>query len=592
MSPDKKKTKDFLESLLSKVSKQFPPLDWALNYHMSTRGGKMSFGNASYLLKLYMHDFKKNPIVYVKSSVQSGKSEWVILRALTWCNEGLTVLYTLPDEKLKNRFVRNRLDKTLQLVPFYKKQLMEATGSAKNVNLKHFGKGTLAFANSSGVSQFLEIPADALIADEYDRFDLSTYERAYDRLSSSPYKYIIEIANPTISDFGIDFKFQKSNQNIWHIKCPYCNTWQNFDWFKQIVRQIDDTIYEIRDKGFLNGIVDDIRPLCIKCEKPLNRHALGEWIPTYPNRNEYGYQISKLFTINNPMKDLFDKFISSIGNAIKTQVFYNSDLGECYTAKGAKLTLSSLKECEDAYEMLHSSDKPCIGGVDVGSSLHVIIGEILPEGATRVIYIEKIELDEDFSSLDKLFIRYPKLQILNIDMRPETRAVKNLHSRHPQKVFMTEYIDGYFDFQVNYNENRIKTDRTTIMDDVLQTIIGKTDILPLGTESICSGEFAQQMTKPTRVFQEKNGDLGTEKGRYVYVGNPDHFYHAYNYMKIARKMVNTGTVVMTADLNKPYKEAAKKATENDIGPQMEKVLLPPGTHPSVIAAYKRMLGKK
>lgn len=557
-------------------------LDWALRYHRSTRGKRMSFARAPYLLSIYQHDFTQHPILGIKSSVQSGKSEFMIVRTFHWAHMGLTVMYTLPDDKLQNRFVRNRIDTLFNKVPFYQHLLNNATGTAKNVGLKHFSRGVLNFVHSGNEKSFLEIPADAIVADEYDKFNMANYEKAPDRLSSSDYKFQLISANPTINSFGIDEKFQNSTQNLWYIKCPHCGKYINLNWFDHFVFEEDSNLFLPRDFDWNEDLSRDMMPVCDKCNKLFDRHSYGNWVSMFPKRKEVGYQISKLFTYNNSMAELYNKFVKAIGNPTRMQVFHNSDLGECYEPEGAKLTETLLKSREREYHFQLSSMHPCIMGVDVGNVLNVIIGEPLPFDMVKVIYIAEVKQDNNFSELDKLMKAF-NVRTCVIDARPESRMAKMFSDRNPGKVYLAEYIYSLRDPQIAYRDDFqfVQVDRTTIMDDIQQDFLIQDGwILPIGATECCSGAFKKQMCIPTRIYEEgKNGE-----GKYIYVGSPDHFYHACVYAKLARRQMG-GTLVHTVDLGTPQKTIDNK----NIRP---KVVLPPGSHPSLLAAYGKYFNKE
>lgn len=518
--------------LIKQLTSPYRALYNAIHHHHSTRGKKMNFTDYKYLVDVYLDS---SPEIYIKSSVQSGKSEWAVVTHLTFAEMGLTVLYVLPDDKLRTRFTRNRVDKMFQTVPHYAEMYSKGIGGAKNVNLKHYGRGTIVYAHSGSVNDFKELPADILFVDEFDQCNMENMAIAEDRLSSSDYKLVRYIANPTVSNYGIDEKINKTDNKFWHVKCDHCGHWQSLDFFKNIVYLDDNGSYKLIDDEWDWETRRDINVYCQKCHKEIDRlSSSADWVAKHPNRLASGYNISKIFSPHNTISELWDNFYDAQNNESKLQTFYNSDLGLCYEASGSKLSATILDACKSEYRMTNICEYPCVIGIDVGRNLHTTIWRVFEDGDMMLV---GLHLLKHFEEVDGLIERF-NVKSLVVDAMPETRKSLELCERHPNIAYMCYYTQNKFDEMqglrkvTTQDSSRyvISADRLLIMDNVMEKFITSKFILPSNANDLFDGDFYDQLCVPTRIWES---DGGTD-GRFVYTKGQDHWYHSTNYALMAR----------------------------------------------------------
>jgi len=226
-------------------------------------------------------------------------------------------------------------------------------------------------------------------------------------------------------------------------------------------------------------------------------------------------------------------------------------------------------------------------GVDVGNVLNVTVSEVTDNGLGRLIWAEELFFDDDFSKLIELIRRYPNMRALCIDARPETRMVNQLIKLFPGKVFKVEYIESIRELVVNYEESLIKVDRTYIMDEVLSVLSAPASgmqgwELPMNAAELCNGNFYEQLIKPTRVFLQGEG---TKEGKYTWLGAPDHFYHAFGYMKMARHFI-TGKAVHKMEVGSTAKPTSTNDNYDKFKDHRQGIILPANVHPSIRMLYE------
>jgi len=391
------------------------------------------------------------------------------------------------------------------------------------------GKGTVIFVSAFTPASFIEFPADTLIVDELDRTVIENVNKGLSRLSASKHKMIKKISNPTIEAYGIDEEYSKSNQFKWHIKCDCGHEFQP-DFFAHVVRDVGNGRYAIRDKEYDKASDKDIRLICDKCGRAVDRYSEGRWIASYLDRTNTGYQISKLYASTDKITELVGRFGDGLKNDSKLQDFYNFDLGLAFTAKGAKISELMLDACIQPYTMPEGlTEGASVAGIDVNYPFfNVVILQIIDD-KLRAVYINTIR---DYKGLKQLLKSY-NVRCGVIDAGPERRISAAICARVPG-MFRCDYITGVAKPTVDADRKRVTRNRTVALDNVKEAILMKLIELPSNARSI-EGFYAQ-MCASTRVFDEKarkgEGDYNWVEG-----SKADHYHHCIGYALIARKLL-------------------------------------------------------
>ena len=121
----------------------------------------------------------------------------------------------------------------------------------------------------------------------------------------------------SIADYGIDRKYQQSDQRAWLIKCDRCNTWQELT-FEDNLKVVDESLI---DK--MSGVV---RPgatqyVCKHCGKNIEseRWYSGEWVKKYPDSGKSaGFFVSQM----NAVWLSSDQIFANSLNANSPQLFH------------------------------------------------------------------------------------------------------------------------------------------------------------------------------------------------------------------------------------------------------------------------------
>lgn len=515
----------------------------------------MSFGRVPFLISIYKALQEARRLLVVKS-VQSCVSEALIVSHFEEASRGLAILYVLPKSDLRNTFVQNRVNRAINAVPKYKDVLKSVVSTAKadSIILKIFGKGVIKYVDSNSPANFIEFPADAIYLDERDQMNQQNIEMAPDRLVASKWKLQREVGNPSIEDFGVSERWGESSQGIWHIKCGGCNYWQHPDWFMNVVRELDNNKFEIRDREFVKREREHPRVLCRKCGKPLYRFAEGEYVHKYENRKWRGLHVNKIFGAQfELLSDMIDTFFKALKNDMKMQIFFNSALGLPYSSASSKITRTALHACNIAdYYAPQDNDSGLVAmGVDVGALFHIVIRKldvIAGKERKRLLYTGITRNEEDVYKVASKF----GVKTATIDGLPETRVVERL------KVKMSYLYSCFFPNvkhpTLNKEFREISVDRTTVFDEVKENVDEKVYANFADMENV--PDYYEHMQSNTRVY-----DPDSQRFVWVQSSKDDNFATAEIYCNLAFKLK------LSTDIFEFYvnAEKARKKAVVDIG---------------------------
>jgi len=352
---------------------------------------------------------------------------------------------------------------------------------------------------------------------------------APERLSHSDYRWQLHISNPTFKRFGIDAEYDDTDKKEYFQPCPSGHHIR-LNWFKHVVREIDEGRYVIRDPEWTWNSGRDIRPICHKCNKAIDQHGRGLWVPTAERPSlRSGYRLTKLFTGTVPYVEIMGRFIKGITNPDVMQRVYNGDFGEAYTAPGSRVDRDMLFDCVEDYTYCKSNGL-VIAGVDVGKLYNISIKEILADGRTRTLYLGEVQ--DTIETIGVL--RSHNVKVVVVDGNPETREARKIINRF--KLGFVCYFGAVKEDNVNLKAKTITVQRTPAFDAVKEAILTKATIYPKNIYNYKN--FINQMTASTRTFNPERSFLGS-KGCYEWVegNNPDHFMLAECYCLIARRLV-------------------------------------------------------
>lgn len=495
----------------------------AITVHKTHKNDRLDIPKGSFLETIYKDT--SNFLTIIKST-QTGISEYLIVRALSRAEKGRGILYVLPTFDLKGQFVKERIDKPMAFSPYYQ-SLLTNTGLkrfAESMSLKQIKTGSIAFVGSNTSNAFISYPADDVIIDEFDSCNQDNIAMARERQSASKDPQTVYVGNPTITGFGLDLEIQKTDEKEWRIKHDVCGTWITPNFFKDVVKEVDEDVFILRDEKYDRELKRDIYPICPGCGKPYDRKINGLWVKQRNNKDRSGYRVSKMFSTRVKMKEMVEAFDAGLKDDKKLERFYNADLGLAYQPEGSKIFPYMLDECIRDYIMPGHSTAVTAMGVDVGKYLHVTIGKFTPDGEIRIVYVGTVHEEEDVA---ELYQRY-NCKVGVIDALPETRLSKSLCYRF--KGMFRWFRQSEKADRVHPKDKIVNANRTEIIDAVKNYVISQTLLLPKNIKSI--PDFYDQVTAPTRIFNEVKNVYYWDEG-----SKADHYCFSLAYMILAKRII-------------------------------------------------------
>jgi hypothetical protein len=380
---------------------------------------------------------------------------------------------------------------------------------ADNVGLKRMTKGFIYFRGSNSLSMITSIAADAIFVDELDRMETDNVPLFEKRLLNSDMKWKRWASTPTVSGFGIDKRWEESDQHYYYVKCNHCNEWQTLSFFENV-----------EELSAPDGIDPDGLLVCRRCRKHIVPWLLeGKWEATKVS-SVRGYFLNQLCSPQLDLKNMIKA--SKRTSQSEIQQFYNQDLGLTYEPKGASLTEADLKACIRGYKLGEREDDEFVG-IDVGKFFHVI-----KLGRERLLDVQ------EFTDKDELinYLNGCNLKGMVIDALPETRISQEVVKAFEGRAHYS-YYSGIKPTKVNewwqIKDDKVVTDRTLSLDELYSRI--KTQKMHLPNNIFEKKDFVAHYKSTTRVVTKEEGDK--TRVDYKEVG-PDHYLHASNYANMAR----------------------------------------------------------
>lgn len=516
--------------VLQKLANQ--GMKFFLFHHKSTSNKKMSFKYMPYLKKIYEDT---SPYIAIMSSVQTGKSELLLIKGLSGVKLGLNIFHVFSTGEAKNSFVKSRINELCDKVPEYKKMERD---DRRNMYLRNMGNANWKFVVSNSKAHFDEYPADVVIIDEKDSCNQENIQLADSRMENSNYKFRWYVGNPTVANRGISVDFEKSTKNEWHFKCRECNEWMEADFFQIVVRETKDkdgnhVAYHLYDKEWKEDSGRDIRIRCPHCET-LQHRGVGKWIEMNPGAMVSGYHISKLMKLSSTVSEMWGQLKEADGNEFKIQVFYNKILGLPYSGIGSKITAEMLDACAYDYVLRDSSSKHTVAGLDIGSKFDLQVDIVAKhKGKRKKLFLNAFRLGSIGEVIDK--IEEFNIRTLCVGIKPERNLAMELQKSCFGKceVLLIEELEGVsgdlkiFGFKEKEDLGVINVDRTWLLDNALKQVKKKLMIVPKEFRSILNGYWIKSMEKITRMFMNDKEEYKWSKA------DGDHFMFANAFSTIA-----------------------------------------------------------
>lgn len=508
------------------------PSRWAENYRIMGPPfpGPFNFKYFPWLREIHDSKAEKN---VCKKSAQAGFTETALDRCFfTLDILGLSVLYVLPASKPDAAdFSTTRFDNAIEMSP----RLQELFDKTQNVGLKRVGNANLYIRGSRSPSQLKSIPVSTVILDELDEMTEDNVQLVFERQSGQNIKNTLLLSTPTIENYGIDAEYRNSTQEKFYFRCPHCSRYINLEYPRNLI---------IVGEDFNNPDVYDSYLTCHECKNTLEHRAKpdylasGKWVSDTDSKNPVrGFYINQMYSSTVTPGELAIQVLKSQFDVFVEQELYRSKFGLAYIPKGAKLSLTDLKNSVSSYPTYNEAPNGsfCVMGVDVGNWLHFEITHYAIDRLANDIninsYAKVLKADKvlAFEELDTLMHDF-NIRFCVIDAQPERRKALEFARRFPGRVRLCFYPNSVNGKNITLHAEEdasISVDRTTWLDMSLGRF--KTDRISLPQD--ISFEYKEHLQTPSKTYRKDSN--GNPVAVYVSGNKADHFAHARNYCEIA-----------------------------------------------------------
>ena len=501
------------------------PFHWITDNNLQLATGPYSIKNHEYQLGWLEEDHPEQ--CFIKGA-QIGASEINVLKTLHGhihgrYNQGS--LYLFPTRDDVGDFAQTRFDPLIAKNPF----IGAYVKGTDRKNVKEIGGGHLYLRGARSTRKIggtkksstalKSISVDRVVFDEFDEMEESMIELAQYRVAHSAVQELIYLGTPTIPDYGIDAKYQKSDQRVWMVECPKCGKEASLDleFPNSIRRRLDGSAYRA----------------CVHCHAEVHP-SRGRWVAQYPSRSDtlVGWWISQLNSLYVNPTNILDRYEDPPYGDLSEVM--NSTLGRAYIPAENRLTHADVYACCGNDPMVNKNEGPCCMGVDVGTNLHVVIAQRLTRKTLKVLKVCRVQSFNDLHDLARDF----NVKSAVIDLFPEKRKVVEFQKSENFSVFGCNYVETKTG-QIAWDEKDkiIKGNRTEICD-ISHELVTDPGGLVLPRRNAEIDEFVKEVCNMAKVLEE-DPNTGSKTFRYKKLSSNDHYRHALNYCILASERIGT-----------------------------------------------------
>lgn len=489
---------------------------WAYSRGLQLRDGiTFSLKGIPYLADLVNCDKRKG---CCKKGTQAFLTTTKFIEAVHGCyfrKFKQNIIYAMPTVNAVERLCAVAFDPIFTYNDFISKVTTKNTKEVKTINGRSIvfvglQPKKIGGSNVKDSDNVRSISADVVYRDEIDLMDQDMSFILKQRLKASEFGIEFDFGSPTFPGYGIDQKYEESDQRRWMIKCHGC--------------QKDSCLVE----GFPESIklVDGVwLRSCIHCGKEVFVKD-GHWEARFPDRREAGFWISGLLSPLADLEEYMHQYHTVDGRNMSE--FMRSTLGIATTEAENQLSEHDVFNCCSPNKIMKMySEGETVMGVDVGDTLHVKIGIRTGKDTYEALHIGRYN---SFGEIHDIAQKM-KVKFAVIDALPDTHAVKEFAKQEPYTVYLCWYSEAMpGNPKWNREEGTVKVNRNEWCDKVHEVYADKKIVIPRKTPEI--EVLATQMTKTAKTNIE-DSITGIPKPKWIKLGGNDHYFHASLYFLLA-----------------------------------------------------------
>lgn len=409
-------------------------------------------------------------------------------------NLGKEVIYTLPTVSDVHDLVNGKINRIIAQNPI----LSGWVKDKDNITQKQVGGNMVSFRGTFSAKQAMMVTSQLNIHDEVDASDQAVITQYETRQQASAGGWRWYFSHPSLSDFGIDKHWQKSDQKEWFITCSHCSKEQYLKW--------PENIHIESQKLICKYCKDEIYP------KDLHN---GRWVARYKDRDFSGYHITQLMCSWITPQKIIQDF-----NEKDPQYFHNYVLGLPFASPDSKVNEKDIMK--NVTNALNDQSGRIVIGVDTGVTIWYVC-----MNKKGIFYWNAAK---DYDELEHLLQRWPK-SVIVMDAGGDLVLPRKLREKYRGRVFLASYrSDKTGEELVKFGEDNefgtVWIDRNRMISLTAQEF--KDARIPLyGTPQ----EWWDYWTHWSNIYRiEEITGLGTKRYKWERNG-ADHLVHATVYAR-------------------------------------------------------------
>lgn len=524
---------EVLESRYSIDSKSMPYSEWICK-NTTIRGRPMSFKR--YPFQVAITDDMHPNMDVIKCS-QVGITEVQIRKALAFLirNQGVTAIYTLPNEKMYRKLSKSRIKPVVDENRVFRP---DNRNESRSMDLMQFGRSFLHIANATE-GEATSTSADAVFNDEVDLSDQKMLALFNSRLQNSDFKLKQRFSTPTFNGFGIDLSYSASDQREYVIRCEACNHVQIPVFTREFVMipGLPDHVSDLSE-------IDDIMAgkldlpgsyvMCEKCHRALDLDDSDNrfWVAKYNDRNHArGYRVRPFSTGRLGVQYIVEQLLDYRRRDF-IRGWYNTVLGEPYTDGNIRLTERDIRACMVGAGVPEVGDSEVAVGIDIGQSCHITLGKPDGDGGAKIFKFYAVNANEITEEVKALMKTY-NVVAGSVDMDPYTPTAEEIRDITNGVIMPVRYRGSKEIAPVKDAEGNIthfQGDRTKMLDEVAKRVRRHTLQM--------AGYGQHESVLITHLRDMVRDEQPEEPAKWIKMNGNDHFFHSLGYLLFGIKIKN------------------------------------------------------
>lgn len=527
--------RDYLDDFLSGLEARFTDdkstmsmSEWIMaNTHLR----KKPFSFKKFEFQRQIVDDLHPDLCVIKCS-QIGLTEIQIRKYLAFLkrNTALTGIFTLPNDKMRDRVSQTRVKPLIEEEPVFN-QHAPFTKPIRHKGLYQIDQ-SFAYITGSTEGDATSIPADILFNDEVDLTDQQMLGLFQSRLQGSNYKITQAFSTPTFIGYGIDAKFNVSDQHLWMYRCPCCRHYQDITFHPRFIALPGNTV-DAEDLTLLDHdqiAKIDMEKAHLRCEqcstKVEHDPQYWSWVPAYPSRKSRGYRVRPFAVQSIGIGYMFSQ-LTRYKAASNLRGFYNTVLGEPFNDSNARLQETDIRAVMQGAQPLTEKPEGSFIGIDVGTTCHVVVGQ-----PGLIFHWEMVPSHNIVNRVQQLIEEY---NIIGgcIDLEPYRPTAEEIRDVSNQQILPVDYstTNSVPAITVKTDEfdilSHLVANRTMAIDAVARAVRRQSiKFVGYGHHERVIIQHLQDMVR----IEEPDSDARWEK-----LNGNDHFFHALAYCVLAMR---------------------------------------------------------